>query len=443
MAVTYRTTGPWGAGSASDLPAATIDENFWTLVQEIITLTSEISGSVVSIASATVVGNQLTFTLTNSAVLGPYTLPVAQWNWRGPWQPLTTYAIQDVITDNASVYLVIWNHTSAATFNPGANDGLGHNYYALLLTIPGSALPAHGSTNQVLAKINGTDFNTYWATLTLEYLEDVQHSPGPANGDLIQYESGLWRFVEASSLALLWSQLTGTIPYDSLRNPTVTVLGTSGSVALDPSLGDVFTVIPTGNITLDALFAPADAKIVVIITTSGSADHTITLGTLFATADVIHTGTTSGVDITLTFTGDGSNLYSTGRSSVVAQPADYQADNPRLTLTTDSVWGAAVPVTLTDAGTISMDFSTFINAFVTLGGNRTLGTPANVKPGQSGLIEIDQDSTGTRTLTLGSGYLTAGGAGITLSTAPNARDAIAYTVLHDGDVLLSLQAALA
>ena len=99
-------------------------------------------------------------------------------------------------------------------------------------------------------------------------------------------------------------------------------------------------------------------------------------------------------------------------------------------LTTDQVWAAADYVSLTDASTIALDMSTFINATVTLGGNRTLGNPSNAKNGQTGVIEIKQDGTGTRTLAYSSNWKFAGGGtDPTLSTTAGARDLLFYQVI--------------
>ena len=84
--------------------------------------------------------------------------------------------------------------------------------------------------------------------------------------------------------------------------------------------------------------------------------------------------------------------------------------------------------TLTDGATISLDASLGNHFRVTLGGNRTLAAPTNPTDGQRIMIEVIQDGTGGRTLTLTTG--TNGFAfgtditGITLSTAINARDFI-------------------
>lgn len=107
-------------------------------------------------------------------------------------------------------------------------------------------------------------------------------------------------------------------------------------------------------------------------------------------------------------------------------------------ITPDAAFSAAVPVELTDGATITPDLSAGLNFTVTLGGNRTLGDPANVKPGQCGVIEINQDATGSRTLSFGSAWKFAGGEAPELSTGANARDLLSYLVLPGGDVFVSL-----
>jgi len=86
-------------------------------------------------------------------------------------------------------------------------------------------------------------------------------------------------------------------------------------------------------------------------------------------------------------------------------------------------------VSLTDAATIAVDLSLGNNFSVTLAGNRTLGDPTNVTPGQSGVIVVTQDGTGSRTLAYaGSKYKFAGGTAPTLTTTASAVDVLAYYV---------------
>ena len=78
--------------------------------------------------------------------------------------------------------------------------------------------------------------------------------------------------------------------------------------------------------------------------------------------------------------------------------------------------------------------STFINARVTLGGNRTLGNPTNPKVGQTGYIAVVQDGTGSRTLSFASNWKRQGGAP-TMTTTAAAIDFIVYEVITSSYIL--------
>lgn len=83
---------------------------------------------------------------------------------------------------------------------------------------------------------------------------------------------------------------------------------------------------------------------------------------------------------------------------------------------------------LTDGSTITPDFAVANNFSVTLGGNRTLANPTNLVAGQSGVIKLTQDGTGSRTLAFGSYWDFAAGAAPTLTTTAAAVDILAYYV---------------
>lgn len=87
-------------------------------------------------------------------------------------------------------------------------------------------------------------------------------------------------------------------------------------------------------------------------------------------------------------------------------------------------------------GTMTPDMDTYQNFVWTFTGNVTLGNPGDEALGQSGFFVFIQDSTGGRTLSLGSEYKTAGGAGITLSSAANSVDVVPYIVSATGSILL-------
>ena len=84
--------------------------------------------------------------------------------------------------------------------------------------------------------------------------------------------------------------------------------------------------------------------------------------------------------------------------------------------------------TLTDAATVTPDFAVTNNYKIELGGNRTLANPTNLTAGQSGVLIISQDSTGSRTLAFGNYWKFAGGTAPTLTTTASASDVIVYFV---------------
>ena len=90
----------------------------------------------------------------------------------------------------------------------------------------------------------------------------------------------------------------------------------------------------------------------------------------------------------------------------------------------------------TNTGSVTLDFAVNQNFVLTLTGNVTLANPTTETVGQSGFIVFIQDSTGGRTISLGTDYETAGAAGLTLSTAASTTDVVPYIVAASGRILL-------
>ena len=103
--------------------------------------------------------------------------------------------------------------------------------------------------------------------------------------------------------------------------------------------------------------------------------------------------------------------------------------------TVDPVRGATLTDT-SNSGSVTLDFSASQNFVLTLTGNVTLANPSTEAVGQSGFIVLIQDSTGGRTLSLGTDYETAAGGGITLSTAASATDIVPHIVAASNRILL-------
>ena len=100
---------------------------------------------------------------------------------------------------------------------------------------------------------------------------------------------------------------------------------------------------------------------------------------------------------------------------------------------------AAVGKTDTDtsnSGSVTLDFDANQNFVLTLTGAVTLANPTTEKVGQSGFIAFIQDGTGSRAVTLGTDYETAGGSGLTLTATASATDLVPYVIIAANRVLL-------
>ncbi len=244
----------------------------------------------------------------------------------------------------------------------------------------------------------------------------------------------------------------------TVTNPTadrtITIPDVSGTVVTTGDTGTVTSAMIANTTIVDGDIS-ASAEIAVSKLANGSARQllqTASNGTdveFTSNVDVPGTLDVTGVatfDSTSTFAG-----VATFNANIVMEGTS--ADDYELTLTcnptadvtvtlpdaTTTVAGLAVaqsftkaqrgtPVALTDAATIAVDLSLGNNFTVTLAGNRTLGAPTNVTAGQSGVIVVTQDGTGSRTLAYNSAYKFAGGTAPTLTTTASAVDVLAYYV---------------
>ena len=100
-------------------------------------------------------------------------------------------------------------------------------------------------------------------------------------------------------------------------------------------------------------------------------------------------------------------------------------NSPTFTGTIDDSQAAIRSQTLTDAATITWNTTLGTVATVTLGGNRTISNPTNLRVGTYMLI-VKQDATGSRTLTWGTSYKFPAGVKPTLTTTANAIDIISF-----------------
>ena len=164
-------------------------------------------------------------------------------------------------------------------------------------------------------------------------------------------------------------------------------------------------------------------------------------------------GTSAGSMTSFTLTGDsGSNQTiadsntmdiagGTGIATVVGatDTVTVAIDSTVATRNTNNTWTAAQQGRLftdtTTTGATTLDF-TYQNFYLTATGNITLSNPSTEVASQTGIIFLKQDATGSRTLSIGTDYETAGGAGLTISTAANSLDIIPYAISESGRIQL-------
>lgn len=112
----------------------------------------------ISIDYFTVVGDQMSVTLTDHNVDGPFTLPTAQWTFKGAWQASFQYHRLDVVVNASALYLINIDHVSDTSFDSGASDGDGHYLYLELVVSQRGPQGFRGDLGpQGFPGTNGTD----------------------------------------------------------------------------------------------------------------------------------------------------------------------------------------------------------------------------------------------------------------------------------------------
>jgi hypothetical protein len=197
--------------------------------------------------------------------------------------------------------------------------------------------------------------------------------------------------------------------------PSTIITKNSSTASAVPSSGSLTQGELAVNVTDKKLYTKDSGGTVVELTGLKSSDIGVSV---------------QAYDADLTTLGAGG---SSARSFLgLAIGTDVQAYNANTAFTNTnqsfSVAQRGTITALTDGATITPNFNNANNFSVTLGGNRTLANPTNLTAGQSGVIVITQDGTGSRTLAYGSNFKFPGGTAPTLTTTASAVDVLAYYV---------------
>ena len=253
------------------------------------------------------------------------------------------------------------------------------------------------STDKSLANQSGANFRSELNTILAAITSKNSGSTEPS-GTKVAYED----YIDTSTNP-------ATVKIRNASNDGYITVGTvSTNLGLAALSGATFTGDITLNAQSDVRFADSDSSNYVALQAPAtiSSNYTLTLPAADGTANqALKT--------------DGSGALGFASYLLLSETTNGQT-------VTGGVRGNVVA--LTDASSIAFDMDDGVHASVTLGGNRTLANPTNVTVGQSGVIYVKQDSTGSRTLSFGSYWSFASGTAPTLTTDASALDAIAYSV---------------
>lgn len=151
VSIVFRnTTGDFtGKGAKlTSLEADTNNYNFKTAVEALQTAVAANGGGIDHIDQTS--STTFTVTLTDSTILGPFTLPTATWISRGTWIAGESYAINDIVFEESTLglYVVKVAHTAATSFDAAEVIG-GLNVYSLAFSLVTANLGAATQTSEL------------------------------------------------------------------------------------------------------------------------------------------------------------------------------------------------------------------------------------------------------------------------------------------------------
>ena len=210
------------------------------------------------------------------------------------------------------------------------------------------------------------------------------------------------------------------------------------------------TTIATGDVANGAI---STAKLADDAVTAAKIDDdgtgfqmgTLTVNTLTANTSIIpdavggaDIGSTSAEFGDIFIADDKAIKFGNGQDATIEYDEDGD-DQLKIGGAVTAFTNAVIGKTDTDtsnSGSVTLDFDANQNFVLTLTGAVTLANPTTEKVGQSGFIAFIQDGTGSRAVSLGTDYETAGGAGLTLTSTASATDLVPYVIVAANRVLL-------
>ena len=367
---------------------------------------------------------------------------------RGNWASGTLYYVRDIVKDttNNNIWQCITQHTSSGSqpINTNADSAK----WSLLVDAASATSSATAAAASASAASTSSSNASTSATNAASSASAASTSASNASTSATNASNSATAAAAsaASALSALDSfddrylgaktsdptldndgnaLVAGAIYFNSVAGVMRLYTGTVWVAAYVQGLASDIGFSPAGNIAantvqaaiqeLDTEKQPLDAELTAIAGLSANGLITRTSSTTAAARTI--TGTTNVITVT---DGDGVS----GNPTLTVGSLVARTD----TVQTFTAAQRGSVSALTDGATITANFALANNFSVTLGGNRTLANPSNQTAGQTGVITITQDGTGSRTLAYGSNWKFPNGTAPTLTTTANAVDVLAYYV---------------